>query len=83
MLAVIINPRSGKKHLKRQRHYLMLLLEEHCSAFTTRDTEYKGHATEIARDFVESGCDTKRSGKISSSASFRAEQATISDVSGD
>jgi diacylglycerol kinase (ATP) len=58
MLAVIINPRSGKKHLKRQRHYLMLRLEEHCSAFTTRDTEYKGHATEIARDFVESGCNT-------------------------
>ena len=58
MLAVIINPKSGKKHLKRQRHYLMLRLEEHCTDFTTKDTEYKGHATEIARDFVESGYDT-------------------------
>ncbi|MBR4489522.1 acylglycerol kinase family protein, partial [bacterium] len=57
MLAVIINPKSGKKHLKLQRQYLMRQLEEHNIAFTSKDTEYKGHATEIARDFVESGYD--------------------------
>ena len=57
MLAVIINPKSGKKHLKLQRQYLLRQLEEHSIAFTSKDTEYKGHATEIARDFVESGYD--------------------------
>ena len=57
MLAVIINPKSGKKHLKLQRQYLMRQLEEHNISFTSKDTEYKGHATKIARDFVESGYD--------------------------
>ena len=57
MLAVIINPKSGKKHFKHQREYLLRQLEEHSIAFTAKETEYKGHATELARDFVESGCD--------------------------
>ena len=57
MLAVLINPKSGKRHLNRQRIYLMRRLNEMKLSFTIRDTQYAGHATEMARDFAESGYD--------------------------
>ena len=57
MLGVLINPKSGKHHLNRQRLYLMRQLNERKLDFTTRDTQYAGHATELAREFAETGYD--------------------------
>ena len=53
MLGVLINPKSGKHHLNRQRLYLMRQLNDRKLDFTTRDTQYAGHATELAREFAE------------------------------
>jgi diacylglycerol kinase (ATP) len=57
MLGVLINPKSGKHHLNRQRLYLMRQLNDRKLDFTTRDTQYAGHATELAREFAEAGYD--------------------------
>lgn len=54
-LAIIINPKSGKKHYLRQRYYLFALLEKRGEPYTYRVTRYAGHATEIARAMAEQG----------------------------
>lgn len=57
MLGIIINPKSGKKAFRRQRLYLWKLLKQRHEPFNYKVTKYAGHATELARDLVESGCD--------------------------
>ena len=57
MLAIIINPKSGKKAYRRQRLYLYRLLQERHEQFEYRVTKYASHATELARELVEQGCD--------------------------
>lgn len=55
MLAIIINPKSGKKAYLRQRYYLFRLLEERDETYIYRVTRYAGHATELARELAEQG----------------------------
>lgn len=55
MWGIIINPRSGKKALRRQRKYLFKKLREENVPFIYKVTSYAGHATEIACDYVEHG----------------------------
>ena len=55
MLGIIINPKSGKSHFRRQRIYLWQLLRSRHQPFTYRVTKYAGHAIEHARELVEMG----------------------------
>ncbi|MCM1034419.1 MAG: hypothetical protein NC038_02455 [Paludibacter sp.] len=57
MLAVIINPKSGKKAYRQQRLYLFKLLKARHLPFTYKVTKYVGHAIELARELVEKGYD--------------------------
>lgn len=57
MLAIIINPKSGKRAYRKQRLYLFTLLKARKRPFTYKVTKYAGHATELARELVEGGCD--------------------------
>lgn len=57
MLAIIINPKSGKRAYRRQRLYLYRLLLKRHQSFAYRVTKYAGHATELARELVEKGYD--------------------------
>ncbi|MDD3078475.1 MAG: diacylglycerol kinase family lipid kinase [Paludibacter sp.] len=51
--AIIINPKSGKKKFRQQRKYLFQLLKHHKISFDYRLTKFAGHASKIARYFVE------------------------------
>ena len=55
MWGIIINPRSGKKALRRQRKYLFKTLRKEQIPFIYKVTSYAGHATEIAYDYVRHG----------------------------
>ncbi len=55
MLGIIINPKSGKKAFRRQRYYLFKTLRSLKRDFAYRVTKYAGHATELAREYVENG----------------------------
>ena len=55
MWGIIINPKSGKKALRRQLKYLFATLQERQIAFEQRFTQYANHAAEIARELIESG----------------------------
>ena len=55
MLAVIINPKSGKSFFRAQRLYLWRLMRSHGVPFVYRVTKYAAHATEEARELVEQG----------------------------
>jgi len=55
MWGIIINPKSGKKALRKQLNYLSRILAERQIAHEQYFTKYAGHATEIARELVESG----------------------------
>lgn len=57
MLAIIINPKSGKSYFRAQRIYLFKLLRKRHQPFTYRVTKYANHALEIARELVETGYD--------------------------
>jgi diacylglycerol kinase (ATP) len=57
MLGIIINPKSGKRAFRAQRLYLWKLLKKRHMPFSYRVTRYAGHATELARELVEKGCD--------------------------
>lgn len=57
MLAVVINPKSGKKAYRQQRLYLFKLLKARHLPFTYKVTKYAGHAKELAQDLVEKGYD--------------------------
>lgn len=56
MLGIIINPKSGGTTYVKQMKYLFDVLERHCRKYTYRITCYAKHATELARELVESGC---------------------------
>lgn len=51
--AIIINPKSGKKKFRQQRKYLFLTLKHAGIEFDYRITRFAGHASSIARYFVE------------------------------
>ncbi len=51
--AIIINPKSGKKKFRKQRKYLFLALKHAGIEFDYRITRFAGHASKIARYFVE------------------------------
>ena len=51
--AIIINPKSGKKKFKKQREYLFEMLKSNSISFEFRVTHFAGHASKIARYFVE------------------------------
>ena len=53
MLAIIINPKSGKRAFRAQRVYLFRLLRRRHEPFTYRVTRYANHAIEQARELVE------------------------------
>lgn len=53
--AIIINPKSGKKKFRLQRKYLFLVLKHQNIQFDYRVTRFAGHASKIARYFVEKG----------------------------
>lgn len=55
MLAIIINPKSGKRAYRQQRLYLFKLLKARHKPFTYKVTKYAGHAIELAREVVEKG----------------------------
>ncbi|HCS88050.1 MAG TPA: hypothetical protein DIW30_06555 [Bacteroidales bacterium] len=55
MLAIIINPKSGKRAYRKQRLYLFKLLKARHQPFTYKVTKYAGHAIELARELVEKG----------------------------
>lgn len=50
---IIINPKSGKKKFRKQRKDLFDLLKHKGISFEYRLTGFAGHATKIARYFVE------------------------------
>lgn len=52
--AIIINPKSGKKKFRQQRKYLFMMLKQENILFDYRVTRFAGHASKIARYFVES-----------------------------
>lgn len=52
--AIIINPKSGKKKFRQQRKYLFMMLKQENIPFDYRVTRFVGHASKIARYFVES-----------------------------
>jgi diacylglycerol kinase (ATP) len=51
---IIINPKSGKKKYRHQRKELFMVLKHHDIPFDYRVTRFAGHASKIARYFVES-----------------------------
>ncbi len=51
--AIIINPKSGKKKFRQQRKYLFLALKHAGIEFDYRLTRFAGHASKIARYFIE------------------------------
>ena len=51
--AIIINPKSGKKKYRKQRKYLFEMLKSRGVSFEYRITHFAGHASKIARFFVE------------------------------
>ena len=51
--AIIINPKSGKKKFRLQRKYLFQVLKHHNIQFDYRVTRFAGHASKIAKYFVE------------------------------
>ncbi len=51
--AIIINPKSGKKKYRKQRKYLFEMLKSKGISFEFRITHFAGHASKIARNFVE------------------------------
>ena len=51
--AIIINPKSGKKKFRQQRKYLFEVLKHHNIQFDYRVTRFAGHASKIAKYFVE------------------------------
>lgn len=51
--AIIINPKSGKKKFRQQRRYLFTILKHENIPFDYRVTRFAGHASKIARYFVE------------------------------
>lgn len=51
--AIIINPKSGKKKYRKQRKYLFEMLKSKNISFEFRITHFAGHASKIARYFVE------------------------------
>jgi len=51
--AIIINPKSGKKKFRKQRKYLFQTLKHAGISFDYRITRFAGHASKIARYFVE------------------------------
>jgi len=53
--SIIINPKSGKKNFRKQRKYLFLALKQAGIDFDYRITRFAGHASKIARYFVEKG----------------------------
>ncbi len=53
--AIIINPKSGKKNFRHQQKYLFLTLKHAGIEFDYRITRFAGHASKIARYFVEKG----------------------------
>jgi len=53
--AIIINPKSGKRNFRRQQKYLFLTLKHAGIEFDYRLTRFAGHASKIARYFVEKG----------------------------
>ena len=55
MLGIIINPKSGKKAFRLQRLYLFKTLRARKMDFSFKVTKYAGHATELAREYVEKG----------------------------
>lgn len=55
MLAIIINPKSGKRAYRQQRLFLFKLLKSRHKPFTYKVTKYAGHAIELAREVVEKG----------------------------
>jgi diacylglycerol kinase (ATP) len=55
MWQIIINPKSGKRVLQKQLKYLFKILDRKGIAYNPIYTYYAGHATEIARDLVETG----------------------------
>lgn len=57
MLAIIINPKSGKAAYRKQRLYLFRLLKQQEQDFVYKVTHYAAHATELARELTEQGYD--------------------------
>ncbi len=55
MWGIIINPKAGKKALRKQRKYLFKVLKEKGLKFEYHVTQYAYHAKEIARELVETG----------------------------
>jgi diacylglycerol kinase (ATP) len=53
MWEIIVNPKSGKKALRKRLRYLSKTLETNRVNFEYHITKYAGHATEIAREMVE------------------------------
>ena len=53
--AVIINPKAGKRRLRRDWVKMYRTLKRAEIEFQVWTTEYAGHATEIARHLVERG----------------------------
>ncbi len=51
--AIIINPKSGKKKYRKQRKYLFQMLKSKDISFEYRVTHFAGHASKIARFFIE------------------------------
>jgi len=51
--AIIINPKSGKKKFRQQRKYLFMMLKQENIPFDYHVTRFAGHASKIARYFVE------------------------------
>jgi diacylglycerol kinase (ATP) len=51
--AIIINPKSGKQKFRYQRKYLFLTLKHAGIEFDYRVTRFAGHASKIARYFIE------------------------------
>lgn len=53
---IIINPKSGKKKYRKQRKLLFETLKSKGISFEYRITHFAGHASKIARYFVEKNC---------------------------
>ncbi|GHV56129.1 diacylglycerol kinase catalytic subunit [Bacteroidia bacterium] len=53
MWGIVINPKSGKKALRKQINYLFQVLRDNQIVFESRFTQYAGHAMELAREFAE------------------------------
>ena len=53
--AIIINPKSGKKKFRHQRKYLFNVLKKEHIMFDYRVTRFAGHASKIARYYVQKG----------------------------